>query len=111
LGLDASSLIAGLFVSSVGFVLFSYGKKMSRPPQMAGGLLLMVFPYFVRRSVPKRCSKEAHPRGGAPCRSDTASAERPRGRRRHEQPGASSGDNVPVCLQPPPFRLLRAVFM
>lgn len=45
--IDASSLIAGLFVSSVGFVLFSYGKKMSRPPQMAGGLLLMVFPYFV----------------------------------------------------------------
>jgi hypothetical protein len=45
--IDASSLIAGLFVSSVGFVLFSYGKKMSRPPQMAGGLVLMVFPYFV----------------------------------------------------------------
>jgi hypothetical protein len=47
LDIDASSLIAGLFVSSVGFVLFSYGKKMSRPPHMAGGLLLMVFPYFV----------------------------------------------------------------
>jgi hypothetical protein len=47
LDIDASSLIAGLFVSSVGFVLFSYGKKMSRPPQMAGGLVLMVFPYFV----------------------------------------------------------------
>jgi hypothetical protein len=37
--IDASSLIAGLFVSSVGFVLFSYGKKMGRPPQMVGGLL------------------------------------------------------------------------
>jgi hypothetical protein len=47
LDIDASSLIAGLFVSSVGFVLFSYGKKMSRPPQMVGGLVLMVFPYFV----------------------------------------------------------------
>jgi hypothetical protein len=47
LDIDASSLIAGLFVSSVGFVLFSYGKKMRRPPQMAGGLLLMIFPYFV----------------------------------------------------------------
>jgi hypothetical protein len=47
LDIDAASLIAGLFVSSVGFVLFSYGKKMSRPPQMAGGLVLMVFPYFV----------------------------------------------------------------
>jgi hypothetical protein len=47
LNIDASSLIAGLAVSSVGFVLFSYGKKMSRPPQMVGGLLLMVFPYFI----------------------------------------------------------------
>jgi len=45
--IDASSLIAGLLVSSVGFVLFSYGKKMSRPPQMVGGLVLMVYPYFV----------------------------------------------------------------
>ena len=44
---DASSIIAGLAVSSVGFVFFSYGKKMSRPPQMVGGLLLMIFPYFV----------------------------------------------------------------
>jgi hypothetical protein len=47
LNIDASSLLAGLLVSSIGFVLFSYGKKMSRPPQMVGGLILMVFPYFV----------------------------------------------------------------
>ena len=47
MNIDASSLIAGLFVSSIGFVLFSYGKKMSRPPQMVGGLVLMVYPYFV----------------------------------------------------------------
>jgi hypothetical protein len=47
MNIDASSLIAGLFVSSIGFVLFKYGKKMSRPPQMIGGLLLMVFPYFI----------------------------------------------------------------
>jgi hypothetical protein len=47
LNFDASSIIAGLVVSSVGFVFFSYGKKMSRPPQMVGGLLLMIFPYFV----------------------------------------------------------------
>jgi hypothetical protein len=45
--LDASSIIAGLGVSSVGFVLFRYGRKQQRPPQMLGGLLLMVFPYFV----------------------------------------------------------------
>ncbi len=45
--LDASSLIASLIVSSVGFVLFSYGRKMSRTPHVAVGILLMVFPYFV----------------------------------------------------------------
>jgi len=48
MNIDASSLIAGLFVSSIGFVLFSYGKKMSRPPQMIGGLVLMVYPYVVQ---------------------------------------------------------------
>lgn len=45
--LDVASLIAGLCVSSVGYVLFSYGRKMARPPQMVGGLVLMVYPYFV----------------------------------------------------------------
>jgi hypothetical protein len=44
---DASSLLAGLLVSSIGFVLLSYGKKMSRPPQLIAGLLLLVYPYFV----------------------------------------------------------------
>jgi hypothetical protein len=51
MNLDASSLIAGFVVSGVGYVLFSYGRKLSRPPQMVGGLVLMVFPYFVP-SVP-----------------------------------------------------------
>jgi hypothetical protein len=45
--IDASSLLAGLLVSSVGFVLFSYGRKMSRPPHVISGLLLLIFPYFV----------------------------------------------------------------
>jgi hypothetical protein len=44
---DASSILAGLGVSSVGFVLFKYGRKQQRPPQLLGGLLLMVFPYFI----------------------------------------------------------------
>lgn len=48
---DASSLLAGLLVSSIGFVLFRYGKKMSRPPQLLVGLLLLVFPYFVSSVV------------------------------------------------------------
>ncbi len=44
--MDAGSLIAGLMVSSVGFVFFSYGRRMSRIPHVTAGLLLMVFPYF-----------------------------------------------------------------
>jgi membrane-bound ClpP family serine protease len=45
--LDASTLAAGFLVSGVGFVLFSYGRKMSRFPHIIVGLVLMVFPYFV----------------------------------------------------------------
>ena len=45
--LDASTLIAGLVVSGIGFVFFSYGRKMSRAPHIITGLVLMVFPYFV----------------------------------------------------------------
>jgi hypothetical protein len=41
--MDLESLVAGFLVSSVGCVLFSYGRKLSRIPQMCGGLLLMVF--------------------------------------------------------------------
>jgi hypothetical protein len=45
--LDVNSIVAGLVVSSVGFILFSYGRKMSRAPHVLFGLVLMVFPYFV----------------------------------------------------------------
>lgn len=44
---DVSTLAAGFVVSGVGFVLFSYGRKMGRAPHVIGGLVLMVFPYFV----------------------------------------------------------------
>jgi hypothetical protein len=44
---DLSSLVSGLMVSSVGFVLFQYGRKMSRLPHALAGLGLLVFPYFV----------------------------------------------------------------
>lgn len=45
--LEGSSLIASLIVSSVGFVVFAYGKKLTRLPQILVGLSLMIFPYFV----------------------------------------------------------------
>ncbi|HJZ74942.1 MAG TPA: hypothetical protein VKE51_24575, partial [Vicinamibacterales bacterium] len=41
------SLIPG----GVGFVLFVYGKKQGRWPQMVAGLLLMVYPYFATSLV------------------------------------------------------------
>lgn len=44
---DVGALIASFCVSGVGFVLFYYGRKMKRMPQLLVGLVLMVFPYFV----------------------------------------------------------------
>ena len=45
--LSAGSLFASLVVSAIGYALFSYGKKQSRLPQLAAGVALMVYPYFV----------------------------------------------------------------
>lgn len=46
LNFDPGSLVVSLLVSALGFVLFSYGRKMQRIPQITAGLVLMVFPYF-----------------------------------------------------------------
>ena len=45
--LDAGSLLSSMLVSSVGFVLLVYGRKMGRPPHIVAGAILLVFPYFV----------------------------------------------------------------
>jgi hypothetical protein len=45
--LEPGSFFTSLLVSGVGFVLFEYGRRMRRPPQITVGLVLMVFPYFV----------------------------------------------------------------
>jgi hypothetical protein len=45
--LDAGSLITSLLVSSVGFVLFTYGRRMGRTPHVWVGIVLLIFPYFV----------------------------------------------------------------
>jgi hypothetical protein len=47
MNLDPNNLLASLLVGSIGFVSFAYGKKQRRAPQMAIGLVLMIFPYFV----------------------------------------------------------------
>jgi hypothetical protein len=44
---DPASLAASLFVSSVGYVFFSYGRKQRRMPQIVVGVLMLVYPYFV----------------------------------------------------------------
>ena len=46
--LDPAYLLVSLLVSSVGFVMFMYGKKQSRPVQFGAGLVLLVVPYFLR---------------------------------------------------------------
>ena len=46
LDFDPNFLILSLIPSGIGFVLFTYGKKMHRLPQLVGGIALMVYPYF-----------------------------------------------------------------
>jgi len=45
--LDAGSLVASMVVSSIGFVLLVYGRRMKRIPHVLTGIVLLVFPYFV----------------------------------------------------------------
>ncbi len=45
--IDAGSLLTSMLVSSIGFVLFVYGRRMGRPPHILFGIILLVFPYFV----------------------------------------------------------------
>jgi len=44
---DPSTLFVSLLTSAIGYGLFSYGRKQARLPQVIGGVLLMVYPYFV----------------------------------------------------------------
>ena len=43
---DPTLLIVSMIPSGIGFVLFTYGRKMHRLPQLVGGIALMVYPYF-----------------------------------------------------------------
>ena len=51
MSLDPGLLFLSLITSGVGFVLFVYGKKQGRGPQLVAGLVLMVYPYFVSTIV------------------------------------------------------------
>lgn len=46
MSLDPAWLFVSLFPGGIGFVLFVYGKKQQRWPQLIAGLLFMVYPYF-----------------------------------------------------------------
>ena len=43
---DPIWLFVSLIPGGIGFVLFVYGKKQQRWPQLVAGLLFMVYPYF-----------------------------------------------------------------
>ena len=45
--MDATSLLASILISSVGVGLLMYGKKQSRFPQLAVGMVLVGYTYFV----------------------------------------------------------------
>ena len=43
---DPTWLFLSLLPSGVGFVLFVYGRKQQRWPQLAAGIALLLYPYF-----------------------------------------------------------------
>ena len=43
---DPTLLIVSVIPSALGFVLFTYGRKEHRAPQLLFGVLFMVYPYF-----------------------------------------------------------------
>jgi hypothetical protein len=49
--LSASNLIGNLIFSSIGFVAFIYGKRLSLWKPMFGGLALMIMTYFVGDTI------------------------------------------------------------
>ncbi len=49
--MDASTLVLSLFIGLIGMSLMIYGKKQSRIPHVAIGLLLCAYPYFVSNLI------------------------------------------------------------
>ena len=46
MSLDPTWLFLSLIPGGIGFVLFVYGKKQGRWPQLVAGLLFMAYPYL-----------------------------------------------------------------
>ncbi len=51
MSLSPGWILLELLIGGVGFVLFTYGKKQERPPQLITGVLYMVYPFFVTGTV------------------------------------------------------------
>ena len=51
MSLDPTWLFLSLISGGIGFVLFVYGKKQQRWPQLAAGLVFMAYPYFATSLV------------------------------------------------------------
>jgi hypothetical protein len=49
---DPNALLASMLIGVAGLALFVYGRKQHRFPQLAVGLMLMVYPYFVPGVLP-----------------------------------------------------------
>lgn len=45
--MESGPLFLSLFIGAIGSALFIYGKKQGRIPQLATGLVLVVYPYFI----------------------------------------------------------------
>ena len=45
--IEPGAFLASLVVSGAGTVALMYGKKQSRVPHMAAGIVMVVFPYFL----------------------------------------------------------------
>lgn len=49
--MDASQIIAGFIISTVGFSLFLFGKKQQRTPHLVTGILMMAAPIMLPGAV------------------------------------------------------------
>jgi preprotein translocase subunit SecY len=49
--MSPANMIGGLLFGSIAFVAFMYGKRMNLWKIMFGGLALMIFAYFIAKTV------------------------------------------------------------
>lgn len=50
---DAETIIISLITSAIGFVFFSYGRKLGKIQITTCGVGLMIFPYFIEGLWPR----------------------------------------------------------